>query len=360
MRGRRSPRCGREEARRRAAQLARRDRRGRGGADHRRRWASRWPSPAASSPRRRERRHAGAQARPGERAGHAETGDCRWLARPRGRPGSRPRAPLASAAGGAAGTKVDGVSCRDQRADGLPHPRAPDHLRQRQRPARSRPPSVSPGRRPRPPRRARSSAAAPASTGCTPTPRTASSTSSPRSTGCTRWATSSTNGASRSGRTRSARPPGTWWRLYNGQVYQGNPRDIPLQRARPDPAGSRQAAGRPADHHLPQRPLARGGAPERAGASRSAPEQAGASRSKPERSEPEQAGRAGAERAGARASPERAGASRSAPELAWLRYLGPLAPLPPHRSQRAPGGPGLPPDEVRESVRLFLIDPRNS
>jgi hypothetical protein len=66
-----------------------------------------------------------------------------------------------------------------------------------------------------------------ACTGSTPTPPTASSTSSPRSAAPSPWASSSTNGAPL-GPDRIGPATGHVTALYNGQVYQGNPRDIPL------------------------------------------------------------------------------------------------------------------------------------
>ena len=40
--------------------------------------------------------------------------------------------------------------------------------------------------------------------------------------------------------------------LYNGSVYLGNPARHPAQRARPDPARGRHAAGRPGEDHFPE------------------------------------------------------------------------------------------------------------
>ena len=73
-----------------------------------------------------------------------------------------------------------------------------------------------------------SSPAARASRGSTRTRRTGSSTSSRPSSARSRSATSSTSGASRSRRRRWGPRRGRSRRIYNGQVWTGNPRDIPL------------------------------------------------------------------------------------------------------------------------------------
>ncbi len=135
-------------------------------------------------------------------------------------------APLASTAT-ASGQDVDGIKC-ERSEQTIFHIHA--HLTifvngsPRQVPA-----GIGiPAPRPRTPRKAPSSPAAAASTGCTPTPRTASSPSSRPFSAPTRWATSSTNGGSRSARDRWARPPVRSRRSTTASGMRGNPRDIPL------------------------------------------------------------------------------------------------------------------------------------
>ena len=158
-----------------------------------------------------------------------------------------------------------------QRADRVPHPRPSDRLRERRGPAGPSGHRHPAGRWPSPPRPARSSPRGPASTGCIRTPPTASCTSSPRCTGPTPWATSSTSGASRWAPTRWARPAGHVVAIYNGQVFQGNPRDIPLTAHAQIQLQVGTAAGRAGADHVPERavtaPVSGPGARRRAGRS---------------------------------------------------------------------------------------------
>ena len=137
-------------------------------------------------------------------------------------------AALASTATKATGKTVDGISC-DTTEQLVYHVHAHLTVFVNGAARQIRRPSVFPAPRPRTRRPARSSPAGAASTGCTRTPPTGSSTSSPRCTAPTRWGTSSTSGPA-----AGPEPGGPGSRpvtaLYNGQVYQGNPRNIPLEK----------------------------------------------------------------------------------------------------------------------------------